>query len=386
MNECFCTLQKVAQYSVKRREFAQSTIDFLRQNNFDGMVLQWDYPVELSLEHSALVRALIKAFANENQSNNKNRLIFTVAGSVKKQSIDASYAAIDASYAANSFNKNTDLLFLLAYDFHNGLEQTTDLPSKLYSSQKDAVDNVAFAANYWVSKGMPKDKIVIGLSGFATGWTLADASQANIGARASGPSPPLAEGNSEGGKTAYWKICDYLNANAKETVDKEHVGAYLTEGNRWYGYDNPETIKIKVKWLKEQGFAGAFLSSLDADDFRGTSCGVGVYPLLTTIKKALETDDQQGTEYSTVTTTLLPTTSQIDLTVASQINTSDNEGKHVQDGTDRKHNHVRACYFDGSAQNILGSSGSLAVSDIPAGLCTHILYSSASIDEEGKSM
>ncbi|VDM97935.1 unnamed protein product [Thelazia callipaeda] len=301
----------IAQSSENRKNFAQSAVDFLRRNNFDGMILQWEYPVNMGLEHATLVRELKNAFMRESQSSSRDQLLLTLAVSAEKNVIDISY---DVDY----FEENVDLIFLLSYDFHNGLEATVDLPAKLYSSQQGATDNAAFAANYWSSIGMPKEKIVIGISGFAAGWTLADASQTAIGARASGPSPPLRTGNG-GGRAAYREVFFHLhsinrskkicnNPNAKETVDKELVGAYLTEANRWYGYDNPETIKIKVKWLKEQGFAGAFLWSLNSDDFKGTNCGVGVYPLLTAINEALETDDESETDETTFTSPTPSTT------------------------------------------------------------------------------
>ncbi|VDM93337.1 unnamed protein product [Onchocerca ochengi] len=70
----------------------------------------------------------------------------------------------------------------------------------------------------------------------------------------------------------------------------------MVKGNQWYGYDNEETVKIKIRWLKEKGYGGAFMWSLDFDDFRGTDCGKGSYPLLNAINREFENEITDVTE------------------------------------------------------------------------------------------
>ncbi|VDN07585.1 unnamed protein product, partial [Onchocerca ochengi] len=45
-----------------------------------------------------------------------------------------------------------------------------------------------------------------------------------------------------------------------------------------------------MRWLKEKGNGGAFIWALDFDDFKGTSCGKGPYPLLNAINNELESE------------------------------------------------------------------------------------------------
>ena len=44
---------------------------------------------------------------------------------------------------------------------------------------------------------------------------------------------------------------------------------------------------MQVSWLKDQGFGGVMIWSIDMDDFRG-HCGTGRYPLLTAIREELD--------------------------------------------------------------------------------------------------
>jgi len=44
---------------------------------------------------------------------------------------------------------------------------------------------------------------------------------------------------------------------------------------------------VKIKYLQEHSFGGAFVWALDLDDFSGNFCGQGNYPLVNNLKKWL---------------------------------------------------------------------------------------------------
>lgn len=38
-----------------------------------------------------------------------------------------------------------------------------------------------------------------------------------------------------------------INGGGKETTETKAVGAYMSKGTNWHGYDNQESISLKVR-------------------------------------------------------------------------------------------------------------------------------------------
>ena len=60
---------------------------------------------------------------------------------------------------------------------------------------------------------------------------------------------------------------------------------FYTLGCTWFNL----LSALQIQWLKQSGFGGAMVWSLDLDDFTGTFCGQGRYPLINTLKSGLGT-------------------------------------------------------------------------------------------------
>ena len=67
------------------------------------------------------------------------------------------------------------------------------------------------------------------------------------------------------------------------------MSPYGYQGNFWIGFDDAESLRHKVKTLiKGRGMKGAMFWSLDLDDFTGSHCGQGKYPLVNAVKEELD--------------------------------------------------------------------------------------------------
>ncbi|NWI51757.1 CHIA chitinase, partial [Calyptomena viridis] len=156
-----------------------------------------------------------------------------------------------------------------------------------------------YALNYWKDNGAPAQKLLVGFPAYGKTFTLQNPSDTSVGAPASGPGP-AGPYTREGGILAYYEICTFLNSGATQAWDEPQDVPYTYKGSEWVGYDNEKSFGLKVEWLKNNNFGGALVWTIDLDDFTGTFCNEGKYPLISTLKKSL------GLENSSIVTPTKP--------------------------------------------------------------------------------
>jgi len=83
-------------------------------------------------------------------------------------------------------------------------------------------------------------------------------------------------------KNARWSVVQDLTGS---------WGPYAHNENQWVGYDDPESVMRKARYVITQGFAGMYVWTMDLDDFNNDCC-MGSQPLLKTVAKEL-----RGYEY-----------------------------------------------------------------------------------------
>jgi len=271
----------------KIERFVEHAVGFLKEYGFDGLDLDYEYPSYDGHGRDApdsdkpgftlLCKKLSEAFKEHNYE-------LTAA-------VSASKTVIDDAYEVPEISKYLDAIHMMSYDLHGSWEKIVNHHSPIYGADWDPL-TTDFAANYWVSKGCPKHKLIVGIPTYGRSWTLGDWSSStweydiNSTAMAAGEAGPLTKAK---GFLAYNEICKYVQNEGwtKVSDPTNNMGPYAYKGSQWVGYDDPAIATVKAEYILKNEFGGAMFWDLPSDDF-GDLCGGGKYPIIGAVSNILK--------------------------------------------------------------------------------------------------
>ena len=280
----------MAESASNRAACINSMISWVRKHSFDGIDLDWEYPAWEDLggrpqdkENFVLfVHELRAAIDAEASRSGKARLLLTLA-------VAAGNDKIDTGYNIPELVDYVDYVSVMTYDLHGQWETKTGASSGMYPptnyepGTEDEYYTCDYAVQYWISHGMPRNKIVMGLAAYGRGWTLESSTPGQgLGAPAIRGCDPMKDTQQEG-VANYIEVLTVLNAGGVSAYDAATKTMYVQKGDQWYSYDDPTTIVYKVDYIKDEGLLGGMLWAVDNDDFQNGN------PIITAIYNNLYT-------------------------------------------------------------------------------------------------
>lgn len=145
--------------------------------------------------------------------------------------------------------------------------------ARLYQSQRvRCINPPKLSSSSLFTQGMPCQKIALGLATYGRAFKLRDPNSNGLAAPTSGKPTP-GKYTREAGFLSYYEIC---TMELMVVQDSEVKAPYGYKGGEWVGYDDQNSLTLKVNSLiKEKNLLGAMFWALDLDDFKGTFCGQG---------------------------------------------------------------------------------------------------------------
>ncbi|XP_059156342.1 chitinase-like protein 3 [Physella acuta] len=269
------------------KTWAQNVILYLRKFGFDGFDMDWEFPgwrgsgPEDRHKFTLMMKELYEGFAEESKSSGKERLLLTLAAA-------SSAFYVEKSYEQSEIHKYIDYMLLMTYNYHgSGWEKQTGhhsplLPHPLDPEGEQRELYILWSVKYWLNHGVPREKIVIGLATYGLGWKLVDETKTGVRAPADGGNTK-GKYTEESGILSHYEICEHiLNDGWKVEWIEEQKVPYAYGQGEWIGFDSPDSFYLKAITIIKEGLAGAFVWSVEMDDFNG-HCGGPKYPMLRTI-------------------------------------------------------------------------------------------------------
>ncbi|CAL1547452.1 unnamed protein product [Lymnaea stagnalis] len=269
------------------KAWAKNVILYLRKFGFDGFDMDWEFPAwrgsgpEDRHKFTLLMKELYESFAEEAKSSGKDKLLLTLAAA-------SSAFYIEKSYEQSEIHKYLDYMLLMTYNYHgSGWEKHTGhhsplLPHPLDPEGEQRELYILWSVKYWLNYGIPREKIIVGLATYGLGWKLVDESKTGVRAPADGGNTK-GKYSEESGILSHYEICEHILKDGwkVEWIEEQKVPYAYGQGE-WIGFDSPDSFYLKALTIIKEGLGGAFVWSVEMDDFHG-HCGGPKYPLLRTI-------------------------------------------------------------------------------------------------------
>lgn len=245
--------------SYSRAVFAQSCVDFVVKYGFDGVDIDWEYPVSggksvgrtEDRQNFTYLLQTIRQKLNERGAKDGKKYTLTIAGAAGSSYLQK----IEVGKVASA----VDFIFIMAYDLHGPWDGYADLNAALYDpagtspQYKLSADD---AVTVYLNAGVPSSKLVLGMPFY--GYRYSVTGSANNGLFGSFTSAKSISYDSI--------ISSYLNNTAfRLFYHPTAMVPYLFGNNTFISFDNAQSIAEKVGYAKSRRLAGVGAWELSQD-------------------------------------------------------------------------------------------------------------------------
>lgn len=269
----------VALDEASRLRFAKSCIALLRNYDFDGIDIDWRYPVVGGAEpinarpadtdnYVELLKTLREELDNAGDQDERRYILTALIPSSQ---------ALYEYYDLNAMHPYLDWLNVATYGYTGAWSEEASPHAPLYQSPRDPrsdvqreIYNIDGTVNAFLDAGVPANKIVMGVGFYAQTWS--NVRQNDIfGLYESASGIPT--GTRPNGILYYRDLEPLLNSqNYTKYFDDNTKTPWMYNAERRIAvsYENPRSIQFKTTYAIRMGLGGMMIYELGFDDPQGT--------------------------------------------------------------------------------------------------------------------
>jgi len=251
-----------------KHKFAKRLKDFLARHEVDGVDLDWEF------------------FREADKSTHGREALVSLVRILKTYLSPSSLVTVTSSkfprdltdnYDFANLNRFIDFVNVPAFSF-DSQGKTVRHPARLHGISD--MENTDSLVDLVLALGLPHDQVTIGVPAHGILYKLANVSQTT-------PGSPAIPWNYNDAIISHSKICSVRDASNWTMVrEKDLTAPYIYNKDKWIGFDDEISIKLKTKYILLRNLGGIALWSPNDDDPAG-KCGYGPYPLLQAVKLVL---------------------------------------------------------------------------------------------------
>jgi GH18 family chitinase len=280
----------------ERAALARSALAYMKLNHFDGIDIDWEFPVCCGDKTAKEYAAFNNGAARYSPDDRHNLTLWLQElrrqlddlgkedGGVHYLLTIAASASPDIARKAYEFKelgKVLDWINVMAYDYHGAWEKVANHNAPLHQSPDDPVNgkgfNVVDSIALWEKEGVPASKLVMGVPFYGRGWD--GCPPANNGLFQKCKSASLKGGTwvkldpSAYANWDYWDLKEnYVNKNGyvRYWDDKAQVPyLYNAKTQNWISYDDEQSVGVKAQFIIDQGLKGGMFWEFALDKNAG---------------------------------------------------------------------------------------------------------------------
>ncbi|WP_043647631.1 glycoside hydrolase family 18 protein [Chitinilyticum litopenaei] len=263
----------VALTAESRKKFADSAVEFIRDYQFDGVDIDWEFPVtggnagnierpEDKQNYTLLMTALREALDKAGVADKRSYLLTTAIGPGERWIKNTEMGKVA---------KVVDFMNLMAYDYNGGWNKFSGHLAPLYNdpayTREGALpsNNISTVVDMLIKEGVPSDKIVLGIPFYGYSWKGCKPEKNGEYQDCAGKG----RGSWEDGNLDYSHI-------EKKLVNQDGFTRYWNDVSKvpylfnpkngeFVSYEDKQSLAIKLDYLKAKKLGGAMIWELSGD-------------------------------------------------------------------------------------------------------------------------